>query len=370
VRLKGYQKTYLAACDRAKDEGITLPLVECEWGDALGIESPSLALPGAPDSEQLRKAAEAEQEWEYLDADPLFELRLLTIDSSTTAPAARFGGRPRHEKFWDTIEAYQASLELEALLKRVNAWEQWLDAWNTVVTASPVAKRAVYASHDAIADAAMALARALVAELNVQVQGQGLPALGAAFRNRCVDRLRVDWGLQVFALRGKVKAFFTGLVRRRRREWSDRLWPALGDILLYQANGDDILEFIRGKVKPLRPPVYLLAHSLGGIACVDLLVEAPPSNVAGLITVGSQSPLLYELGALRSLKRGQPLPDAFPRWINLYDPNDMLSYVAEKLFPGRVKDVEVQSGELPLAAHSAYWNCDETWTAIKDFITT
>jgi hypothetical protein len=45
-----------------------------------------------------------------------------------------------------------------------------------------------------------------------------------------------------------------------------------------------------------------------------------------------------------------------------------LSYVAEKLFPGRVKDIEVQSGELPIAAHSAYWNCDGTWNAIKDFI--
>jgi hypothetical protein len=97
-------------------------------------------------------------------------------------------------------------------------------------------------------------------------------------------------------------------------------------------------------------------------------VKAAPANITGLITVGSQAPLLYELGALRSLKRGQSLPDGFPPWINLYDPNDMLSYVGEKLFPGRVRDIEVRSGDLPLAAHSAYWNCNETWTAIKDFV--
>ena len=87
----------------------------------------------------------------------------------------------------------------------------------------------------------MALARALFAELNLQVQAQGLPALGAAFRDRLSDRLRVDWGFRVFALAGKIKAFFTGWVRERRREWTDRVSPELGDILLYQANGDDIL---------------------------------------------------------------------------------------------------------------------------------
>jgi hypothetical protein len=312
VRLKAYQKTYLAACDRAKAEGITLPLVECEWGDALGIEAPVLALPGTPDPEQLQKAAEVEQQWAYLDTDPLFELRLLTIGSGTSAPAVQFGGKPAHERFWDTIEAYNPSLELTALLKRVNAWEEWSVAWNAIVKVSPVAKRAVYASGNETADAAMALARALFAELNVQVQGQGLPALGAVFRDRIVDRLRVDWGFQVFALAGKIKAFFTGLLREHRREWSDRVWPELGDILLYQANGDGILEFILDKVEKLVPPVYLLAHSLGGIACVDLLVKAAPPNVAGLITVGSQSSLLYELGALRSLKRGQPCQLRFP----------------------------------------------------------
>ena len=112
VRVKAYQKTYLAACDRAKKEGITLPLVECEWGDALGIEPPALSLPGVPDAAQLRKAAEVEQEWAYLDADPLFELRLLTIGSDTGRTAMQFGEKPAHEKFWETILAYQPSLEL------------------------------------------------------------------------------------------------------------------------------------------------------------------------------------------------------------------------------------------------------------------
>jgi len=366
VRLKSYQRTYVAAGERARTEGIALPLVECEWGVALGIDAPSLSIPGPP-SETEAQREDVLQQWAYLDADPLFELRVLA-DTPVAPAAAGFGQQPAHEVFWARVLAYTPTLELETLLKRVNAWDAWLDTWATIVKGSPVAYQAVKASGSETADAAMALARALFAELNIRVQAQGLPSLGAAVRDRIVDRLRVDWGFQVFALTARIKGFFTGLLRERRREWSDRVWPPLGDILLYQANGDAIRAFIRTKIESLEPPVYVIAHSLGGIACVDLLAMPDPPAVAGLITVGSQAPLLYELGALRSLGRGTALPPAFPRWINLYDPNDMLSYVAAGLFPGRVDDVEVLSGELPMAAHSAYWNCDETWDAIRTFV--
>lgn len=289
VRLKAYQKTYVAACDRAQKEGITLPFVECEWGDALGIDAPALSIPG-PRATQPQDE-EAAHQWAYLDEDPLFELRLLTGDGRAPSPAA-FGQKPAHELFWDKVVAYTPTLELEQLLKRANAWEQWPAAWSAIMTSSPIAKRAVEASGTETADVAMALARALFAELNVRVQAQGLPALGASFRDRVVDRLRVDWGFQVFALTARIKRFFTGLIRERRRDWSDRVWPQLGDILLYQANGADIRAFIRKKIESLEPPVYLIAHSLGGIACVDLLALPNPPTVAGLVTVGSQSPLI------------------------------------------------------------------------------
>lgn len=367
VRLKQYQKTFVAACDRAQESGIDRQLVECEWGDALGIELPTLSLPGEPSADEKQRRSEAELQWSYLDSEPFFELRLLAADGNAL-PASRFGQKPAHEVFWERVVAYKPSIEMEALLERGHAASQWPAVWNSIINGSPIAKQAVYASGDDTADAAMALARALFAELNVQVQTQGLPALGAMFRERFVDRLRVDWGQRVFALSAKIKAFFTGLLRERRREWSERISPELGDILLYQANGDKIRDFIRKKIASVEPPVYLLAHSLGGIACVDLLAMENPPHVAGLITVGSQSPLLYELGALRSLAPGHALPSTFPRWINLYDQNDFLSYVGERLFPGKVKDVEVTSGELPLAAHSAYWSCDETWQAIKEFV--
>ena len=47
-------------------------------------------------------------------------------------------------------------------------------------------------------------------------------------------------------------------------------------------------------------PVVLLGHSLGGVACVDLLAREELPRVASLITVGSQAPFFYELGASRA----------------------------------------------------------------------
>jgi hypothetical protein len=45
------------------------------------------------------------------------------------------------------------------------------------------------------------------------------------------------------------------------------------------------------------------------------------------VTLGSQSPFLYEIGALWSLPYGKGLPESFPRWLSVYDLADLLSYV-------------------------------------------
>jgi hypothetical protein len=107
-----------------------------------------------------------------------------------------------------------------------------------------------------------------------------------------------------------------------------------------------------------------LAHSLGGIACVDLLVKKRLEGVVKLITVGSQAPLLYELNALWSLAHGAPLPDSFPDWLNFYDKHDFLSYIGAGLFPGRTTDVLVDNGQPFPEAHSAYWSNPDVWKAI------
>ncbi|MEU8823417.1 hypothetical protein [Streptomyces sp. NPDC048636] len=137
--------------------------------------------------------------------------------------------------------------------------------------------------------------------------------------------------------------------------------PAGGDILRYQARGAGVRAAIAAAVREAAGsgggPVVLLAHSLGGIACVDLLADAagPPPGVELLVTVGSQAPFLYELDALTSLRRGEPLPGGFPRWINVYDEHDLLGFVGAKVFPGRVTDLRVTTRQPFPRAHTSYF---------------
>ena len=108
----------------------------------------------------------------------------------------------------------------------------------------------------------------------------------------------------------------------------------------------------------------LLTHSLGGIAAVDLLAAQSLPSVRLLVTVGSQAPFLYEIGALWSLAHSDPLPAHVPAWLNIYDPRDLLSYVGAPLFPGRIEDVEVNNRQPFPQSHSAYWANPKVWDAI------
>ncbi|MFD8012617.1 hypothetical protein, partial [Streptomyces sp. NPDC059762] len=148
---------------------------------------------------------------------------------------------------------------------------------------------------------------------------------------------------------------------KRRSALTDAAHPAAGDVLLYLARGGAIREIVAEAVRAAEPPVVLLAHSLGGIACLDLLVERALPEVELLVTVGSQAPFLYELGALPSLEHGRPLPAHVPRWINVYDPRDLLGYVGAGVFPGRVEDVAVDGRQPFPLAHSAYWGNPELY---------
>jgi len=162
-------------------------------------------------------------------------------------------------------------------------------------------------------------------------------------------------------------------VQRRRGAITDATYPYAGDVILYQGRGDDIRRFIRDRIVAVArddPSVVLLAHSLGGVACVDLLAEEALPMVRLLVTVGSQAPFFYEIGALHRLAHDRPLPEHFPPWLNLYDLRDFLSYIGANVFPGRVQDVLVDNRQPFPQSHSAYWTNPSTWSAIVRHVAT
>jgi len=99
----------------------------------------------------------------------------------------------------------------------------------------------------------------------------------------------------------------TRYVRERRNALNAAAAMPLGDVLLYQTNGAKIRSFILSKIQSCPPPVTIVAHSLGGIACVDLLALQDIPDVDGLVTLGSQSSFMHEIGSLSSLRPGQAL---------------------------------------------------------------
>ncbi len=145
-----------------------------------------------------------------------------------------------------------------------------------------------------------------------------------------------------------------------------------GDVLLYAARGGGVRRYIQNRVEEVASagPVVLLAHSLGGVASVDLMVEQALPQVKLLITFGAQPSYFYNINALPSLAKGEVLPEHFPDWINIYNPRDYLSYVCEKVFPGRVKDFEV-TNRIPFPfSHHGYWYNPDFFQIILDNLKT
>lgn len=373
VRLPAYRDNVQTARAHAIAAGIDAAFIECAWGDAYGSEFAGACLPGQPEERLLKRQSEDFRRWSWLYADPLSELEQLTIrDTSAKVPLLPPGTVPQWLRKWDEVRAYRPSLSMSGLLQRAGVDNAlWTDAHFAVTDGNTLAKLAFERSAHELPEAVQALARALVAELYRKLVGRGVAGPSLTTRDAMVQRLTSDWQAAVLApsdfFANMLKRASTALLRDYRSGLSAAIAPFIGDILLYQSRGAGIRQFVRETIAAVDGSVFVVAHSLGGIACVDMLAMADAPRVDGLITVGSQAALLYELDALTSLKSGEPLPPNFPAWLNIYDRNDMLSYVASPLF-GAVHDLSVDSGQPFPDAHSAYFNNDAVWTAIRKFI--
>jgi hypothetical protein len=369
VRLQGQSVTLDEIQSKVNEFELPCDLKDCMWGDALGIDFEGRSLPGPvpldPDQEALTFR------WQYLQADPLVFLKLWCTPAAGTRVV--LGQTPAKSAWNKSISVYRPTLELTALLDRGHVTAFFEPAWKTVVE-SDIPEEAFTGAGNEDASVARVFAEAVVAQMTVDA-GAAAPivAIPHNLRSKIVDRLLYDWkqmgkGLLKDALARYLGRRTRDMVRPRRAQVSETLAAVVGDILRYQAVGEEIRNLIREKIDRIPGDVFVLSHSLGGVACFELMVERTPPNVKGLITVGSQAPLFYEFDALQTLGPDEELPATFPRrWLNIYDENDLLSYCANRVF-GREVDHKVDSVLPPLEAHSAYWKQDDTWKAIRDFI--
>ncbi|MEU9124179.1 hypothetical protein AB0C96_30705 [Streptomyces sp. NPDC048506] len=395
VRAPSYDKTFDRVSRGLAGVRPDVRTVPCFWGDAHGA---SLALDGASlplrakdrgwGGEDAWDVPPAEDDplavWALLEADPLAELRAFAGAAADGEDATGFV--PGRRDPWDEVADQVRELTLadgvpggavddgeglrqlaadlapytgEAADRVAEEISNALGGAPFADGIEPVAARAVLALALRLAESAEA------ADEPLPVDGADRDALVRLLTERLGGG---DRGVAQAAkwtgarLLTPVLWPLSSAARWQRGRLTGAIVPAGGDILRYQARGEGlrtaIAEAVRGAAAAAPGPVVLLAHSLGGIACVDLFADGsagPPPGVDLLVTVGSQAPFLYELDALGSLRRGEPLPAAFPRWINVYDERDLLAFVGERTFPGRVADVRVDTRQPFPRSHSAYF---------------
>jgi len=381
VRVPAFDTTYARVKDGLAKVRPDIGLERCYWGEigaALQAGGKSFYFdpgrpedPGDQDDERASDSVPEEEKelarWARLFTDPLFEIRLRQI----TGPGVGdlFDGRKLPER----IRGLPGQPEVAAALAARGLTDAFAAAVEWLTTSGEFLS--VYGRStvkDGITEAM--ISRALVARCLATAADDGVELTGTA-RDQLVSAVLAGFGAPDAGIAdglgdlAKNLAFrAVGPSLRKRRRDSIR---AAGDILLYQAQGDAIRGFVRKRISELDGPVVLLAHSLGGIVAFDLLAEDVSGDldkVRMLVTVGSQAPLLYELGALAcGIKYPMPLPAHFgPRWLNVYDRRDLLAYAGAEFFGDRCRDLPLDTGTPFPTAHSAYWDKDEFYQRLAE----
>jgi hypothetical protein len=158
------------------------------------------------------------------------------------------------------------------------------------------------------------------------------------------------------------------------------------DVLSYLRRPDEITGYVSSALDRIASErdgrrVVAVGLSLGGIILVDALAgRFAPGAEAGpqaelLVTVGSQSPFLLACDALGELRRGGPRPlRPFLPWLNVWNPDDYLSYPAGPIFGdaarprAALRDVVGRDANAFPAVHGRYWEDETTYAAIADML--
>lgn len=403
VRRERHDTLFALVRDRLTARFPDAAVDSCFWGDRFGasLSAGGRSVPGLPPLDAPLDAAldaldapdpvDAETaEWALLLADPLCELRVLAEagwDTGQDDDFAMPGVQPAGARVLDLLAALPAAPadgdELGSLLHGTGLAAGFPAALEGTARSAEAARAGARAAGETQArELATVLARAVTAAA-LATAGADADCTGAE-RDRLAELLTTRLGGDARVPGARAAAVLGRLAMRVTTQPLLNAWrgsltvgatPALGDILRYQARGADLREFLHTRITAEPGPTVLIGHSLGGIALVDLLALGaargePVPGAELLVTVGSQAPFLYELGALTALAPGAELPYGFPRWLNIYDRQDVLAYLAGPVFPGdpRVTDHEIGSRQPFPACHSAYWKQKSLYERIEQAV--
>lgn len=245
-------------------------------GDPFGSLFVGRSLPDYNSEAAVERDALELAQWARLFEYPLSELENLSIRGAAAGLPAMPGQKPLWLRDLERISLYKPGTEFDQLLRRARLTNYWNDAWARII-GSPLVRTAFERSAQAneLADCVGALARAVVAQLHIKAVADGQPGPSAQMRDQLCQRLRSDWGYEVLGLgtflSEIIKRAATSVIRNRRSAINQTIAAPIDDILLYQSRGKELRDFIR-KVVAAPAPATLVSHSLGGDACVDLLL--------------------------------------------------------------------------------------------------
>lgn len=163
----------------------------------------------------------------------------------------------------------------------------------------------------------------------------------------------------------------------------------LGDIIVYQDNKAKIQKRVLDVIAQKAPgygtrakPLHAVAHSLGGLICFDMAVaQTSPLALKSWTTFGNQASFFDVLDPRPGLPpyvHGShvTLPDTIQKWVNLWDPLDVLAFSAANVFrlsdgsaPRDVRLKPLPEGVIAqqhFMTHSVYWQTDDLVQSLKD----
>jgi hypothetical protein len=278
VRAAAYWKTFAHIEATLQSRNANLRLAPCLWGETLGarLHVDGASIPNYTTTRSLDEIDAEDEErvlWDLLYRDPLFELRLFalsTFPASLPQPELVLNSKTAGEELHETIRSFSIDSELEGKLSVLGiAATDFHEARLAVISSSPY-QAALRRSDNAQGELRTIIARAFVAQaiaLCAWEKGSSDDLWNASARDEVVELLIAALGDTDRSIGGAMAKFllfpvFTQYLRYRRGKVTDVASPRAGDVVLYQARGGAIREYIWHQIELASPPIVLLAHSL------------------------------------------------------------------------------------------------------------